>query len=167
MEAVATWQNSSSVLFEGWKRCAPNNRGIRIVVEDVGPRQGPHTKGLGSQIDSLENGMSLNFSFKNWSTSCAEGEESRQICIRAIAVHEFGHALGFAHEQNRDDTPDWCKLKQKPQGSDGDVIVTPWDPTSVMNYCYNIYKDNLELSKFDIYALQLYYGKPRTPGQRP
>ena len=156
-----SWEINSKVRFRGWKKCAPNNRGVRIVVEDVAPDAGPHTTGLGNQIDGLPNGMSLDFRFANFSSAFCSAPDKRDHCIKAISVHEFGHALGFAHEQNRDDTPDWCKSTELAQGPNGDTIVTPWDSKSVMNYCYNMYTAaDFQLSKLDIYTLQLYYGKP-------
>lgn len=150
-----SWQKNSSLRFNGWQKCASTNAGIRILIED----SGPHTKGLGNRLDKKQDGMVLNFSFVNWSSSCRESETTRSFCIRSIAVHEFGHALGFAHEQNRADAPGECQLLR--QGSDGPVLLTPYDPKSVMNYCNGSSYSNGVLSEKDILGLQKVYGAPR------
>ena len=146
-----TWARHSSLRFTGWQKCAQVNRGIRILIED----SGPHTKGLGRTLDGVPNGMVLNFTFKNWSPSC---RSMREYCISSIAVHEFGHALGFAHEQNSPKAPGECQLRK--QGSDGDLLLTPYDPSSVMNYCNQKYNNDGNLSVLDIEAIQTLYGMP-------
>lgn len=146
-----TWAKYSALRFLGWQKCMDDTTGIRILIED----SGPHVKYLGKFLDGLRNGMILNFAFNNWSRSCRDMRES---CIRSIAVHEFGHAIGFAHEQNRPDTPGEC---EKPaQGTSGDKLLTPWDLHSVMNYCNPKYNNDGQLSAFDIKAVAYMYGAP-------
>jgi hypothetical protein len=72
------------------------------------------------------------------------------------AVHEFGHALGIAHEQNRPDTPSSCGENHQ-QGSQGDVLVGSWDLHSVMNYCNPKWNGAGQLSEGDINTIKLAY----------
>jgi len=150
-----TWQKESALSFRGWEPCAAASRGIRIRVEDAGP----HTKGLGRMLDGRPAGMVLNFSFRNWSASC---QARLDFCIKAIAVHEFGHAIGFAHEQNRADAPGECQALR--QGTNGDLLLTPYDPRSVMNYCNERYNNEGRLSELDIAAVRDVYGPPSSSG---
>jgi hypothetical protein len=153
-----TWERATLVDFVGWGQCPPASQffdGIRIGVRDMGP----HTKALGSDLRGVVEGMVLNLTFENWGQSCPE-DYSLGFCIYTITVHEFGHALGFAHEQNRPDTPQWCRELEDPQGTNGTVLVGGWDSDSVMNYCNPEYNGYGTLSTGDISGAQRYYGKP-------
>lgn len=147
---VDTWEKFSAFRFTGWGDCRSNSRGIRILIED----SGPHVKDLGSYLDGDEDGMVLNFTFKNWSTDC---QNDREACIKKIAVHEFGHALGFAHEQNRKDAPQACN-EEESQGTDGDWYLTAYDEFSVMNYCNAKWNNDGMLSPSDVAGVQKLYG---------
>ncbi|MCF6346149.1 MAG: hypothetical protein L3J00_06735 [Thiomicrorhabdus sp.] len=149
----ATWEANSQVDFTGWGQC-PNGdfSGVRVGVADVGA----HVKGMGDSIEGIPNGMVLNFTMENWNDSCP-GAFGFENCIKWVAVHEFGHVLAFAHEQNRGDTPATCN--NNPQGTDGNVIFTQWDENSIMNYCNPNYQGRGRLSAIDILTVQTYYGR--------
>jgi hypothetical protein len=122
---------------------------IRISIND----EVPHTKGMGIILNNKPSGMVLNFTFERFSPTCIS---SKEFCIKTIAVHEFGHALGFSHEQNRPDTPATCK--DQPQGEDGSIMIGEWDENSVMNYCNPKWSNHGYLSTTDIHAVRYFYG---------
>lgn len=144
------------IRFTGWGICDASTgpESIRIGVEDNGDN--PYVKSLGRRLRGMSFGMVLNFTFQNWSPTCNTLKVTRLGCIYGTAIHEFGHALGLAHEQNRIDTPDTCT--DAPQGSDGDVYYGEWDLNSVMNYCSPLWNNGGRLSSGDdLWIRAVYY----------
>ena len=76
---------------------------------------------------------------------------------RTALVHEFGHALGFDHEGEREDHPlsqNWCD-PVAPATSTLAGVITAYDPDSIMNGTYCHWRP--ELSRLDRLGLSIAY----------
>ncbi|MEO0881160.1 MAG: hypothetical protein AAFY34_00385 [Pseudomonadota bacterium] len=144
-----TWEKVSNLTFTGWETCEDNSAGIRIKVADEVPR----VEDLGRALDGLPDGMVLNFTFESWGADC---QDFREFCIRALAVHEFGHAIGLTHEHNRDDAREVCDADI--QGPLPAFFMTRYDPTSIMNYCSPEWNNQGQLSALDVAGVRMLYG---------
>lgn len=156
-----SFSRTSPIVFTGWGRCQAGSRGIRIARNpDDGTQTGavinPRVERFGRHLDGLANGMWLNFTFQRWAPdfNCRSSTARRHWCIASVAVHEFGHALGFRHEQSRPD--DRCEgFANDYPSNTGGVLLTSYDPDSVMNYCAG-WRDTL--SPNDVVGVRRAYG---------
>lgn len=129
-EAIrTTWEAVSQVRFTGWGTCtASATRGIRIELATAPDQLGNSRVGTNAVLSDRTMLLPTNWSAGNYCGTTSP----RARCIEAVAVHEFGHALGFEHEQARNDTPSWCT---EPKYGTSGIFFGAWDAGSVMNYC--------------------------------
>lgn len=152
-----SWGSHAQIAFVGWENACPStNQGtaIRIKIDDGMP----NAQGLGTQLLSQPEGIHLNFQYTTWQTGyCKKNEDRRQACIETQAVHEFGHALAFAHEISR--------CADQAQGIDGVSYMGGWGIAAIMYYCSPEYVSGIRgiqatLNPDDLKALTSFYGQP-------
>jgi hypothetical protein len=163
-EAVSgTWEWFSNVRFTGWATC-PTGIGIggsgsakqvriRISAQDDSNAGsgGSARVGMDALSSAADNNPGVNLAFNPDGTA----DKGR---VEYVGVHEFGHVLGFIHEQDTPgnvEGPGYCKSS----GNEPNVTsITPYDRDSVMNYCNRDGNMKGNLTDTDIRGVQAIYG---------
>ena len=176
-----TWERHSNLSFT-WELCYPGyvSPEIRaafppthpiehlLAIQNARPRvvirispQGKDNAGAGgsaryglsalSQPSTANPGVNMSF---NPDGTADEGR------VEYIAVHEFGHVLGFVHEQ---EGPNHNRAHCPGDTEANSTSLTEYDPDSVMNYCNKDGNMKGNLTDKDIAGLQRIYGVRSQP----
>jgi hypothetical protein len=149
-----TWSRVAQITFVGWGTCGSSTTNVVQVHFQAGTRGSTNKIGYvsDSTVELISDGTDEHFRYE--------------------VIHEFGHVLGFAHEQERPDNwdsngvPINCnRLDNGRQAVPGGVYYTSsYDKSSVMNYCAGWVQN---LSPGDISGIRAAYGLRMTTNVAP
>jgi hypothetical protein len=141
-----TWEREARIIFTGWQTCQ-NESNPATPPYDLGPRR-PGTADENLKVYITYGGGGQNPGHGSWGDYMQSGIRldlhcGSQACIEYLAIHEFGHALGFYHEEERGDWPTniaGCPKQTWPPTDPWWPVPTElrWgapDRDSVMAYC--------------------------------
>ena len=136
--ALESWGRVSALDFRGFRTCTDRLADIVIHIDDDVERA--------SAVVGPQRGGRSYMTLRSWSNT-------------NTIVHEFGHSIGFWHEQSRDDAPSDCLARRDTVLGEGQRLG-PYDPRSIMNYCRFRMGRSGHLSMGDIVGVQAVYGRP-------
>jgi hypothetical protein len=160
-----SWERYARVIFTGWEKCQDE-----LSAEDpphtLGPRR-PGTLDENIKVLITNSGGGQNPAHGSWGDYQKSGVRLNlycgRTCVEHLAIHEFGHALGFYHGEER---TDWPSTPACPEQWSGYTTSWPgwpipterrWgrpDEDSTMAYCSGT---STELSPIDISGVRRAY----------
>jgi hypothetical protein len=151
-----TWAYYAGIDFTGWGDCPTtgDDKLVRIGILNQGIENSGASGSAALGVTALTTSSdppAVNLSFN------PDGTADKQR-VEYVGVHEFGHVLGFVHEQDLPgnvEGPAHCKSASvDPNG----VAVTAYDRNSVMNYCNSDGNSQGRLTDNDILGARSIYG---------
>lgn len=162
-EAVqGTWEFHANINIAGWETCPTEGdvQHVRMQIEAYGnENSGAQGRapifGTGALSKAVDKRAGIVFQFKPDGTA----DQGR---VEYVAVHEFGHILGFMHEQDGSGNVEGPAHCDKTTGSgDNAKPVTEYDRDSIMNYCNKFGNMRGDLTDIDIKGAHEVYGVRR------
>jgi len=123
-----SWSQQGNINFVGWGTCSAGATGIHLTAgaDNV-------SFGLGQSSGNANITLDFTASPETDYVRCTTNSLNREQCIKATAIHEFGHGLGYAHEHNRPERTADCTSAA--QGTNGDATFGAFDIRSITAYC--------------------------------
>ncbi len=152
-----TWEAASQLRVEWTGRCASKDPPGLVKLQPA--KDQAYATGLGKELLPAGEEVRLDFGrYKGYEKYC-----DRDQCVKAMAAHEFGHILGFAHEELRNDAyQTQCTHEMNlHRGEPGSFHYGDYDPDSIMRYCTKNWMGGARLSQLDRDGVGYYYGYPK------